>query len=427
VRHPEISWELITARGAAFESDRIHVRRGGPRPDSTPPHVWTLTDGEPGNETQVAALVSALGWPSETITPVPGPMAALPFVHLGSHLRGLRADGRGRAALQTAWPELLIVAGRRVAAAARWVRQASRGRTLVVAIGAKAATPAEAVDLAVTRKGIALFPHPNRFEIDRPLISPTSPRRVSARWQERIAEINGPRIALLLGSGTRRLGLDRGAAEAFGRLVAASAAGMGASILVSASRHTAPEVFEGCVRGVGNAALIHHETRDQRPDERAWPAILEAADVFVYAGLGETTLVEICATGRPVFLAPQLRSSPNVWSRIRDRVVASIVARAEARPANDRGTTRPQEGLELLSARLIAGGWVRARRDVEALRGRLVRSGHARLLRAPIRAGDLEGFVTATSFEVDSVADHIRRMFGVDAGEETGNDATNDL
>ena len=88
---------------------------------------------------------------------------------------------------------------------------------------------------------------------------------------------------------------------------------------------------------------------------------------------------------------------------MRDRVVAAIIARAEARPANDRGTTRPQEGLELLSARLIAGGWVRARQDVEALRGRLVRSGHARLLRAPIRAGDLEGFASATSSEVDGI------------------------
>ncbi len=427
VRHPEISWELITARGAVFESDRIHVRRGGPRPDASPPRVWTLTDGEPGNEIQVAALVSALGWPSEAITPALGAMAALPFVQLGSHLRGLRPDGRGRMALQTQWPELLIVAGRRVASAARWVRQASRGRTLVVAIGAKAATPAEGVDLAVTRKGVGLFPHPNRFEIDRPLTSPGAIRQVSARWQERIAEINGPRLALLLGSGTRRLGLDRSSAQAFGRLVAASAEGMGASILVSASRHVAPEVFEGCVSGVGNAALVHHETRDQRLDERAWPAILGAADVFVYAGLGETTLAEICATGRPVFLAPQLQYSPSFWSRMRDRVVAAIIARAEARPANDRGTTRPQEGLELLSARLIAGGWVRARRDAEALRGRLVRSGRARLLRAPIRAGDLEGFAPATSSEVDAVADHVRRMFGAIADEETRGDETNDI
>jgi mitochondrial fission protein ELM1 len=426
-RHPELSWELITARGAAFDSDRIHVRRGGRRPDSTPPRVWTLTDGEPGNETQVAALVSALGWPSEAITPVLSPMAELPFMHLGAHLRGLRKDGRGRAALQPPWPDLLIVAGRRAAAAARWVRRAARGRTLVVAIGNKTATPADGVDLALTRKGAALFPHPHRFEIEQPLVSAGPSARPSARWRERIAAISGPRIALLLGSGTRRLGLDRASAEAFGRLVAESAAGLGASILVSASRHTSAEVLEGCLRGVGNAALVHHETRDQRPEESGWSAILEAADLFVIAGLGETTLAEICATGRPVFLAPQLRTSSSLFLRIRDGVAAAIVARAEARPANDRGTTRPQQGLELICARWVAGGFIRPRRNVDALRGRLVRNGHARLLRAPIHAGDLEGFAVATPTEVDAVADHVRHMFGLGAGEETNRDETNDL
>jgi hypothetical protein len=200
---------------------------------------------------------------------------------------------------------------------------------------------------------------------------------------------------------------------AFGELIAESAAGLGGAVLISASRHAAPEAFQGCVQGVGRPAFVYHETPDQRPGERAWPAIRDAADVFVHAGLGETTLAEICATGRPVFLAPQLRSTPPWGERLRDRLVAAIVRRAEARPLNDRGTTRPQEGLELLCARLIDRGWVRARRDVEALRGRLVRSGHARLLRAPIRAGDLEGFAPPPPVETGIVAARIREMLGV--------------
>jgi len=427
VRHPSISWELMTARGASFRSDRIHVRRGGPRPDPTPPRVWTMTDGEPGNETQVAALVAALGWPSEALKPLLGPLSTLPFANLGAHLRGMRGGVPGRPSPETPWPDLLIVAGRRVAAVARWIREESRGRTRVVAIGAKTATPADAVDLAVTLKGAALFPHPNRFEIERPLVASRPVAESGSRWHQRIAAIRGPRIALLLGSGTRRLGLDRASAEALGRLVADSAVGMGASILVSASRHAAPEVFEGCLRGIGKAALVHHETPDQRPEERAWPAILEGADLFVLVGLGETTLAEICATGRPVFLAPQLRVTRSPWLWIRDRMAAAILERAEARPANDRGTTRPQQRLELLCARAVSGGWVRARRDVETLRGRLVRSGQARLLRAPIRAGDLEGFAAGTPPESEAVAKRVREMFGVNDNEEVSSDATNDF
>ena len=416
-RHPEISWQLMTARGSAFAPDRILLRRGGPRPDPTPPLVWTLTDGEPGNETQASALAQALGWPWEPRRPALGPLAGLPFSGQGAHLHALRTTSRGRDALQPPWPDLLIVAGRKVAAVARWVRERSQGRTLVVALGAKAGTPPERVDLAVTPRSLALFPHPNRIEIERPLVPAvptTPPGRPADRGRQRVQAVRGPRWALLIGSGTRPLGLDRTSAEALGRLVADSAAGLGASVLISGSRHAASEVFEGCVAGVGRgAALVQRATPNQPEQERLWPALLERCDVFVFVGLGETTLAELCSTGRPVFLAPQLPVRRPLWPQLRDAFAEAVVRRAQARPGNDRGTTRPQEGLELLCARLVARGWVRPRRDAETLRGRLVRRGHARLLRAPIRAADLEGFAPPPPSELSRVADRVRVMLGV--------------
>ncbi len=425
-RHPEIAWELVSVRGRTFDPDRIWLSRGGPRPDPAPPVVWTLSDGGPGNTTQVRALVDALGWSARALEPPLGTFSRLAFASRGAHLRGLDPRGRDRAPLDPPWPDLLIVAGRRVAPVARWIRRASRGHTRVVALGPKAATPADAVDLAVTPRGAMLFPHPNRIETERPLVRPASSIGAASRWRDRLRAIRGRKLVLLLGSGTERLGLDERGAEALGRLVAESASDLGAALLVSASRHTRRDVFAGCLRGVGEAAFVHHETADQKPEERAWPALLEVGDVFVMAGLGETAIAEICALDKPVFLSPQRRAGRRLWPAIRDRVVAAIVARAHARPTNDRGTTRPQEGLELLCARSIDRGWVRPRRDVEALRGRLVRQGHARLLRGPIRASDLEGFaasgagVDATGplgaagrSEVDLVADRIRSMLGM--------------
>lgn len=435
-RHPEVAWELMAARGNTFVSDRIAVRTGGPRADASPPSVWTLSDGEPGNETQVGALAGELGWPTHVMTPRISAFARLPFAAQGAHLRGLAGATRG-AGLPTdllpsrptasgetpsepggpIWPDLLIVSGRRVAPVARWIREASRGRTQVVALGPRAATPADAVDLAVTPRGANLFPHPNRFETDRPIVR-LGVTAVNDAWRTRFEAIPGRRIVLLLGSGTDRLGLDAASAEALGRLVADSAADLGASVLLAASRHARDEAFKGCLAGLGGVqAFVHRETRDQRSEERPWAALLQTADVFVVAGLGETTLSEVCATGRPVFLSPQLRAGrrfwPNLWLRLRDRVVDAIVTRAQARPENDRGTTRPQEGLPLLCAKWIDQGWVHPRRDVEAMRGRLVRSGHARLLRAPIRSTDLEGFATAPESEIDLVADRVRMMQGV--------------
>ena len=419
LRHPEVSWELVTTQGRSFEAERIWVSRGGPRPDSTPPRVWTLSDGAPGNDRQVTALADELGWPSEAIRPPLGPLAVLPFVSRGAHLRTLQSGTRAIEKLRGPWPDLLIVAGRATAPVARWIREQARGRTQVVALGSKAATPASAVDLAVTARSATLFPHPNRVEVDRPLVPANPEAGASAgQWHTRVAKIKGPRIALLLGSGTQRLGLDGSAAESLGSLVSDSAEGLGGAVIVSASRHTDRAVFEGCLRGVGHAAFVYHETEDQRAKERAWPAVLEAADVFVMVGLGETTLAEICMTGRPVFLSPHLRVVPSLVERVRDGLLEMIVTRAEARPENDRGTTRPQRGLELICARLIAQGWVRPRKDAEALRGRLVRAGHARLLRAPIRAGDLEGFAGPLETEIKDVADAIRSKLGMPVSKE---------
>ncbi|CAM9569230.1 unnamed protein product [Discosporangium mesarthrocarpum] len=432
-RHPGISWELMAARGKAFDADRIEVRTGGPRPDATPPILWTISDGAPGNDVQVEALAEALDVPHRRVTPRLGARSRWPFAGRGAHLRGIEGEA-GAAGLEGPWPDLAIVAGRRAAPIARWIRAQAQGRTKVVALGPKAATPVEAVDLAITPRGANLFPHPNRIEVDRPFVrglsaDPESPAVSSlsapsdsgsgsgsdagARWRARIDDLPGRKLLVSIGSGTRRLGLDREAAEALGRLVSESAADLGAAVLVSASRHADAEIFEGLLRGLDRPAFVHRETPEQRAEERPWPTLVASADVHVLVGLGETSLTELCATGRPVFLAPQLRGGRSLWTRLRDALMQAVVDRSQARPSNDRGTTRPQEGLELLAAKTLDRGWLRPRRDPEALRGRLVRSGNARLLRAPIRATDLEGFADPPEDETTEALERIRAMLGI--------------
>jgi mitochondrial fission protein ELM1 len=414
VRHPDVSWELAALRGGRLDdASRVTVALGGRRPDDTPPRVWTLSDGNPGNERQVEALAQALGWPAESKRLTFGLASSLPFAATGAHLRGL---AQGTASLEAPWPDLLIVAGRRAAPVARWIRMQARGRTRVVALGAKTATPADAVDLAVTPSSANLFPHPRRLEIAQPLVGTAT---ISQRWRERVDQVPGRKLVLVIGSGAEDLGLDGPSAEALGRLVAESARSLGAAVLVSASRHARSELIESCLRGLGRPALVHRETPEQRPDERAWGAFLAAGEAFILVGQGETTLAELAATGRPLFLAPRRDVQRNPWSVTRDAVRDLIVERAKTKPANDRGTTRPQEGLELLCARLIDRGHLRPRRDSEGLRGQLVRAGHARLLRAPIRAGDLEGFVPAPADDIARVAQRVRRLLGL---SEAGRD-----
>jgi len=412
-RHPEIAWQLSTAEGSELSAERTWQARGGPRPEDSPPSVRLLTDGAPGNLVQGQALAAELGWPYERFTPELGRRARLPFVGRGIGAR-VPADGNDAVDGEWPWPELLIVAGRRVAPLARRIRRQARGATRVVALGAKTGIPPEGFDLVVVPRSAHAFPHPRLLEVEQALVPSRRPAAVGCRWDEAIRSIPGPRLVLVVGSGTRRLGFDRRASEAAGHLVAASAEALGASVLLSASRHCASEVFEGVVAALPEAAFVHRETRDQQPGERAWPTLLEAGDIFVMIGCGETTLAELCATGRPLFLAPhEGRPHPSPGRRLLDGVGRWVARRADARPANDRGTTRPQQGLELFCARLIARGWVRPPRDFDALRGRLVRSGHARLLRAPIAHADLEGFADPPAPEVARVADRVRGLMGL--------------
>jgi hypothetical protein len=81
---------------------------------------------------------------------------------------------------------------------------------------------------------------------------------------------------------------------------------------------------------------------------------------------------------------------------------------AGAPRANDRGTVRPQQGLERLCSRLLAEGKVRPPRDLLRLHAELVRRGAARRLGEPEPAGGYEPLR-----ELDRVASRVRGLLGV--------------
>ncbi len=97
---------------------------------------------------------------------------------------------------------------------------------------------------------------------------------------------------------------------------------------------------------------------------------------------------------------------------MRPALAAAVPARARARPANDRGTTRPQEGLEWLAARLVASGFVRPRRPADALCASLLASGHVRVLSAALSGADLDGFPPPPPSELERVVARVRELLG---------------
>ena len=122
-------------------------------------------------------------------------------------------------------------------------------------------------------------------------------------------------------------------------------------------------------------------------------------------GDSESMLSEATAHGRPLYVysLPE-RASFRVLRALREWVVA----RAQSQPQNQRGTARPQQGLEYLCARAIERGYVRPTRDLGRLHEALIRRGVAR----PFG----EAFATTTGAplqDLETVAARVRSLLGV--------------
>ncbi len=116
-----------------------------------------------------------------------------------------------------------------------------------------------------------------------------------------------------------------------------------------------------------------------QPHRRDHPYLgyLTTTNILIVTGESESMLAEAVASGKPVYIYALPDCFPGVWGRIRERFREWVVARANARPANNRGTVRPQQGLERLCARIISRGIVLPPRNIRALHQRLFRLGVA--------------------------------------------------
>jgi mitochondrial fission protein ELM1 len=131
---------------------------------------------------------------------------------------------------------------------------------------------------------------------------------------------------------------------------------------------------------------------------------LASADQFVVISDSERTMADVCATDKPVTIC----DLPPRGVGLRERFRAAVLALAKAPRANDRGTVRPQQGLEYWCSSLIAKGYVRPPHDSRRMKRRLVECGVARLYGDP----PLENEFTPLR-ELKRAADRVRTLIGV--------------
>jgi hypothetical protein len=362
---PEVEWELVLE---PEEGGPRTLERGGPWRSQKAPRVWLVTDDSPGAAAQARCLADALGWPASERRLEFGPAQRAVQACLGA---GAWCERVGTAPAgwpvqptrETEWPDLVIAAGNRTAPAARWVRGAARHPCRVVHLDVGGAAPADDFDWVVTPLSVGALAHPRRTFVTGPLVS--GPSDASPEWLEGWrAPDGGSREIWLLIDPDLSAEVVGSLAEEYVKAASQGGAGLGVSL-----HRDAPAALENAVRAFapGARALPRWFTADD-PQTALWARALASAERVVLASRDPVLGVAARASGRPVEW-PVVPGPGRARRGLRDW----LVSRAFARPENDRGTTRPQMGLERYLSRKVARGVLlpspHPERAVEALRG----------------------------------------------------------
>lgn len=288
-----------------------------------PARVWVLDDPRVGTANQALGIAERLGVPFRRI-----PMSWNPWTaHLaglvpGGSLAGLRQPTRGIAAelaRQTAGvslpaaraadgqpprPDLVISAGRRSGAVALWMKSQFGCRLVhCMSPGLGGLLRMAQFDLLVTPEHDRPQPAPNVLPVlGAPhRLSPLLLRQARIAWQERLAHLPRPRVALLVGGPVRGSDMAPAMAHALGKQVARLTASRGGAVLATTSRRTGREATEALAAGLGPA--LHLIYRWGEPGENPYHGFLASADAIVVTADSVSMISEACASTAAVYVA----------------------------------------------------------------------------------------------------------------------------
>ena len=257
---------------------------------ATPSQAWLLIGHKAGDNTQMRALASALGGPAKEISM--DYSAWEPFVTLSSTPSLLTLAPHSRKNFAPPWPDLVLTAGRRNEAVARWISQASGQRSKIVHIGRPWHHPRH-FDLVITSPQYQVDSAPNVVSVNLPLHRPPS----ESPRQGNFDHLPRPRIALLIGGNSGALTLHAQLARKLISESEALAERLAGSLLVSTSART-PACLYPLLAELNVANHVWHWGAPNNP----YQDYLGVADAFVVTSDSVSMLAEAVSTTRPVLI-----------------------------------------------------------------------------------------------------------------------------
>ena len=238
------------------------------------------------------------------------------------------------------WPDLLIAAGRKSVAAARYIKKKSGGKTFTVQLQDPKTSPSQFDMVAVPfhdpmRGDNVIVTHgaPNRLSTDKL-------QQAQAAFTPQFSSLKQPRIAVLIGGNSRTHKLT----PDIMRKLVEQLKSLNASLMITASRRTGEECLQILQDGLKDSDAYIWNGQGQNP----YFGMLAWADHILVTADSVSMLSDAGTTGKPVHMIPLEGSSPRF-----DKFHAHLQEIGVMRPFNS-GNLESWSYEPLNDARMIA-------------------------------------------------------------------------
>ena len=311
------------------------------------PLVWCLEGHKAGDNSQLRAIAAALAekraFDLRTIQLDFAPQELMVTLLLDASTLGLTSEARAR--IVRPWPDVILTAGRRNEAVARWVRRESLGHTRLVHCGRPWAHPLR-YDLIVTTPQYFLDRETYPNVLTLPL--PPAPSRSAAP-----VAVEGP-VLLLIGGESGSTQLSAAFAKDLVARVAAFARNRNRPLRIATSRRTSTDAESAIGEQARQEQAEVYLWNAQRGEGNPYAEWLDHASGVVVTADSMSMVAESAALGHPTWIA-RLPAPDRPWWQTR------------------RGWRWRSATHEI--AQIVAP--LRFRRDTSRLLGALVESGRA--------------------------------------------------
>lgn len=277
------------------------------------PLVWVLLGEKKGDNAQAIAAAEVLAIPFDKKKLVVSERFRFrtPRVRPSMHHIDLTQSDT----LAEPWPDMIIVAGRRLSMVALWVKQQSVGRSKIVLLGAPKGN-ARSFDLAI----VPTFYRPTKalleLRVKLPLIglNPQLLSNAERCYKDSIGQFPKPLTVVLFGGPVGNMVLNASTALQIIAKIESIYSSDG-SLAICASRRTPQDVLTSIEKALPSGAKLYLPSAPDNP----YLGLVAHGDRFVVTGDSVSMLVEIARLGKPLAIAELASRWPRYLEHFRRR------------------------------------------------------------------------------------------------------------